>query len=638
MRHPSKSHPYAEEAGNPETTPARLAELAQERELKPIIAANPNTPPSLLETFALDPNEAVRRATAQNPNTPLAQLLKLIEEFPHEFLCNPILPLLNLTQPDFIKKASPKAWLQLLRCEEIPHHWLQWFQQGHIMNASYVKEHVKLSYNAHIRVAGEVTSRQELQDFYLDLLQPRQPLDRGLPEHESLILTTMVLPDLATHWLRQGELNKQVERLITLVYHNQDVDEDILRDLAQHKEVRVRQAVARHPRTPDEVLLQLLQDKKLEVRYSLIKRTHMSSTLLAHLVASSDPYLRQAVVRHSQLEEHIIEKLTQDTDVIVRAAVAARHGLSEQSYNQLALDKYDQVRIALARNVKTPQHILLSLAGDREGVVRQAAAQNPTLPEEAFFHLAEDPDDDILAKLAGNAQLPRTLFARFVEHPEIRVRKKLAANPRIPLELLDQLWHDLDLWEGIAEGIAKNPNATPEMLTTIAASGNVRLKAICARHKRTPVSVLQKLAEEGHVIGSLARNPHTPLETLEDILGRVNIQNFSQKPAAFFLESILDHPAVSKKIRTQMLQNYYMKALRSSTSDWTRPKLLAYEKLPIQFLSIFARSPIPLERYKSAQHPNASMALLKELAQDANRYVRAAARHQLALRNENKKE
>ncbi|GHO77153.1 hypothetical protein KSD_49240 [Ktedonobacter sp. SOSP1-85] len=631
MRHHRKKHPYAGEAANPETAPARLAELAQERELKHIIAANPNAPSNLLEAFALDQNDVVRRATTQNPNTPLTQLLKLIEEFPHEFLCNPLLPLLNLAQPDFIKKASPKAWLQLLRCAEIPQHWLQWFQQGHVMIASYVKEHVMISYNAHISVAGEITSPEELQKSHLNIFQPRQPLDRGLPEHESLILTTMVLPDLAKHWLRQGEFNKHVERLITLIYHNQNIDEDVLRGLAQHKEVRVRQAVARHPRTSDEVLLRLLQDKKLEVRYSLIKRTHMSSTLLAHLVASSDPYLRQAAVRHPQLEEHILEKLARDTDVIVRTAVAARHGLSEQIYSQLAQDKYDQVRIALARNVKTPQHVLLSLARDKEEVVRQAAAQNPTLPEKAFFQLAEDPDDDILAKLAGNSQLPRELFVRFVEHPEIRVRKKLAANPRIPLELLDQLWHDLDLWEGIA----RNSNATPEMLTTIAASGNLRLKAICARHKRTPVLVLQKLAEEGHTVGSLVRNPHTPLETLEGILGRVSIQSFNQKPA-FFLESILDHPAVSKKRRTQMLQNYYMKELRSSTSDWIRPKLLAYEKLPMQFLSIFARSPIPIERYQSAQHPNASTALLKELAQDANRYVRAAARQQLALREKKK--
>lgn len=635
MRHRRKKHPYAGEAANPETKPTRLAELAQERELKPIIAANPNTPPSLLEAFALDPNEAVRRATAQNPNTPLAQLLQLIEEFPHAFLRNPILPLLNLAQPDFIKKASPTTWLQLLRCEEIPQHWLQWFQQGHVINASYVKEHVKLSYNAHIRVAGEVTNPQELQKLHLDLLQPRLSLDRGLPEHEGLMLTTMVLPDLAKHWLRLGEFNKHVERLVTLLCYSPNIDEDVLRDLAQHKEVRVRQAVARHPRTPEEVLLQLLQDKKLEVRYSLIKRVHMSSILLAHLVASSDPYLRQAAVRHPQLEEHMLESLARDNDVIVRTAVAARHGLSEQIYSQLAQDKYDQVRVALARNVKTPQHVLLSLARDEEAVVRQAAAQNPTLPEEAFFSLAEDSDDDILAKLAGNSRLPRELFARFVEHTEISVRQKLAANPRIPLELLDQLWHDLELWEGIVEGIARNPNATPEMLTTIAISGNARIKAICARHKRTPVPVLQKLAEEGHVVVSLARNPHTPLKVLEDILAGADIRKSYQKPD-FFLESILYHPSVSKKMRTQMLHSYYMKALRSSTSDWIRPKLLAYEKLPMHFLRIFARSPIPIERYKSAQHPNASNALLKELAQDANRYVRAAARHRLALRNEKK--
>ncbi|GHO64946.1 hypothetical protein KSD_49260 [Ktedonobacter sp. SOSP1-85] len=55
-------------------------------------------------------------------------------------------------------------------------------------------------------------------------------------------------------------------------------------------------------------------------------------------------------------------------------------------------------------------------------------------------------------------------------------------------------------------------------------------------------------------------------------------------------------------------------------------------------LYLFARSPLPLEHYQNAQHPNATKALLKELSQDANRYVRAVARQQLALREEKKAE
>ena len=608
MRHRRKKHPYASEAANPETEPVRLTELAQEHELRPIIAANPNALSSLLESFAQDPNTVVRRATAQNPNTPLPQLLKLIEEFPHEFLCNPILPLLNLAQPDFIKKASPKAWLQLLRCEEIPQHWLQWLQQGHVMISSYVKEHVLLSYDAHISVAGEIANLQEMQKMRLDLLQPRSPLYSNNYIHELLILTCTALPDFVNHWLHQQELkNANVENLAIALRYSPSIDEDILRELSEHQVVQARQAVAHHPCTPEDVLLRLLQDSELEIRYSIAKRAKLSQSLLTLLASSSDPLLRKGVARQPQVEKHILEILAQDTDAIVRRAVAARHGLperlyhqlaydtdmtvrkaiaakhglSEQLYYQLAQDTYAPVRMVLARNVKTPPPMLLSLARDIEPVVRHAVAQNPRLPEEAFYHLAKDPNSDILAQLAGNARLPRGLFMRFAEHSDVDIRQKLAANPRISLEILDQLSHDPALWQSIA----RNPRATPDILT-----------AMTTREK---------------------------------------MRNSNQNPSSFQANSV-HRPTVSKKKRTQNRFDYYAKELQSITGDFIRPELLAYEKLPIQFLYSFAHSPIPIERYKSAQHPNASMALLKELAQDANRYVRAAARHQLALRNEKK--
>ncbi|GHO77154.1 hypothetical protein KSD_49250 [Ktedonobacter sp. SOSP1-85] len=581
MRYRKKKHPSAGEAANPDTIPTRLMELAQEYKLHPIIAANPNTPPEVLENFANHSLVAVRRATAQNPNTPLKQLLLLTEEFPHEFLRNPILPLLNLTEPNFIKNASPRAWLQLLRCEEIPQHWLQWFQQGHVMNASYVREHILLSYNAHICVAGEVADVQKIQKSQHDLLQPRSPLYGNGSIHELLIRTCGVLPDFINHRLHRQVENINVEELVFSLRYSPHIDEDILRKLASHQMLKVRLAVAHHPGTPEDVLLQMLQDKELDVRYSIAKRRKMLQSLLMHLAASSDPLLRRGAARHPQLEKHMLESLShdpdvivrravasrhklpkrlyhllvQDTDMTVRKAIAARHGLSEEHYYQLAQDTYTPVRMVLARNVKTPSPLLLDLARDIEPVVRYAVAQNPRLPQEAFYLLANDSDNDILAQLAGNARLPRDLFMRFAEHSDVNIFRNLITNPRIPLELLNQL----------------------------------------------------------------------------------RMQNSNQKSASF--QANFAYPSVvSPKERTQMRLDSYAKALQSMTSDSLRLELLAYEKLPIQFLYSFARSPIPLERYQSAQHPNASLALLKELAQDANRYVRAVARQQLALRDENKAE
>ncbi|GHO51597.1 HEAT repeat domain-containing protein [Ktedonobacter robiniae] len=636
MRHRRKKHPYANEAANPETTPVRLAELAQERELKPIIAANPNTPSNLLQAFALDPNGAVRRATAQNPNTPLPQLLKLIEEFPHEFLRNPILPLLNLAQPDFIKKAQPKAWLQLLRCEEIPQHWIQWFQQDSFVSRSNIKEYLIRSCKAHIRVAGELENTQDPQTIRLDLLLPREQLGNSSYGAGHFLIGN-VLPDLVNHWLRQGEFHTNPDTIVSLIHSCPNIDEDILRDLAQHQQAKVREAVARHLNTPEEVLQQLLQDQEPQVQYSLASRRKLPQALLKHLISSNNPRLRRAAALHPQLEipvlealaqdpdvtvrratasrhglaehiysllahdsdkivrqtvagrhgiaEHIYSLLAQDTKMIIRKIVAARHGLSTELYSRLAQDGSHQVRMALACNVKAPQHILLSLARDEKAIVRQTVAHNPTLPQEAFFLLAEEANSDIQVQLAGNSQLPRELFERFMHHSEPFVLEKLAGNPRIPLDILEHIR-------------IINPHIPPT-------------------HPR--------------------RSPQTSLELLDAIINQDNVRGrFYRGLQPYQIQDILQKSVVSKQKRIQVLHDYFLHILQFSINDPLRMKLLGYEKLPIQFLYGFARSPIPVERYQSAQHPNASMALLKELAQDANRYVRAAARQQLALRDEKK--
>src|SRR5581483_6466556 len=121
-------HPFADEAIDSNTAPERLAYLGQYAALKPLIAANPGTPPDVLEVLGSNKRKGIRRAVALNPNTPLARLLQLAQEFPQEFLANPIVPLLNLSQPDFLKEAPQATLLHLLRCENVPVAWLRWIR------------------------------------------------------------------------------------------------------------------------------------------------------------------------------------------------------------------------------------------------------------------------------------------------------------------------------------------------------------------------------------------------------------------------------------------------------------------------------------------------------------------------------
>src|SRR5579859_1080901 len=123
-------HSLAAEANDINTTPARLTALSTMAELKPLIAANPATPEVTLVALSNEKDAAVRQAVAQNPNTAKHILLNLAWEFPRAFLSNPILQLLNLSDPNFLEALPVETWLHLFRCDNIPLPLLQRLQQS----------------------------------------------------------------------------------------------------------------------------------------------------------------------------------------------------------------------------------------------------------------------------------------------------------------------------------------------------------------------------------------------------------------------------------------------------------------------------------------------------------------------------
>ena len=145
------------EAANIDTLPARLDELARQPGLMLIVAANPATSGETLEKLLVHKDKAIRQAVAGNPNTPVRHLLGLAQEFPGEFLSNPVLPLLTLSQPDFIKGLHTTGWLQLLRHDRVPSVWLKWIQQGMILPLNWQRRDIMNELQFHVAIAGEAT-------------------------------------------------------------------------------------------------------------------------------------------------------------------------------------------------------------------------------------------------------------------------------------------------------------------------------------------------------------------------------------------------------------------------------------------------------------------------------------------------
>jgi hypothetical protein len=645
----------AAEAADPATAAERLAILSKEPALRPIVAANPNTPPDVLEQLGSDRQAAVRRAVAQNPNAPPSLLLELAREFPHEFLANPIIPLLNLTQPEFIKKASPQAWLQLLRCEEVPRLWLRWL--GEDVDPSHIRWFAKetmMALRLHVSLAGEKL------DGSMDSMDPTvnyalQDYERSSQEailyprsfKSTLVLLVLTIPDLAAELIEDiyFDAEQSWQLLLPACYRRMSVQ--TWQVLARHRRALIRAALAGLPGLPAELLIGLACDRDIRVRGAAIANPGTPLSLVRLLVQNQGRWrvlrregviVRAMAACHPHLEPEDLERLAHDSSVRVRATVAEHPALSAELRRRLAHDSSPNVRCMLARNPCLESELLEQLVYDRTHKVRTAAAAHPQLPPALFVQLLSEGRQEVLRGLAANPQLPVELVEQLLTSAHAAIRRRAAAHPALPPERLRQLAASRD--QALLSGLARNPAAPPEVLEQLA-QRSIELEVAVSAHPHTPPAVLEQLATRSlsriqangalessplydHdllLLRNLAANPATPLSLLEQLL-TVNNEEITVLVAT--------HPRVLAEGQ-QLIHDYLLEALREEIIKADLPSrlrwlLLQRRDLPAPLLEIFANSGRWIERYLVARHCATPASVLEALAHDGNRYVRAAAR------------
>ncbi|WP_052887981.1 hypothetical protein [Thermogemmatispora carboxidivorans] len=640
------------EALDLDTPPERLTELSQQPALRPLVAANPATPPAVLEQLSRERDLSVRRAVARNPNTSLDLLLELAREFPHEFLSNPLLPLLNLTQPDFIKQASPQAWLQLLRCEETPLLWLRWLNEDvNLSRIRWFSDETMWALQWHVAIVGEISEfNQQWQRIASEAVADyeRRSSQVGLYPRSfssTLVLLALAMPDLYPElvegiylpddecWrqlllasfphLHRGTLLKLVSegplavraeavRLATL-------SPELLEDLANAPEVEIRSAVAANPATPPALLLSLIEDPSSQVR--------------------------SAAALHPQLPEQALARLAHSPESEVRRAVASHPALGAIERELLATDASAEVRAAVVPHLPPESALLRSLAVDESSQVRAAVATHPALPEALLASLASDSALEVVLALAGNPCLPTGLAEQLCAHPEEKVRQCAASHPALAPETLHHLAASHKQDRALLAGLARNPHTPAAVLARLVELDDREIHLALCQQPHLPTSLLEGLAarylsewrrqraalvtEEStqpiEILRSLAAHPAAPLTLLEQLL-RLNDSEVAI--------SVATHSQVSAQgqhlIFEYLLETLREEIIKADLPSRLRPLLLQRPDLPPALLELFAESGRWVERYLVTRHVAAPPTLLETLAHDGNCFVRAAARARLA--------
>ena len=103
-----------------------IAASGKHPEVDRTIASHARAPAELLSTLSHSSDRATRARVAANPSTPTADVVRLGQQFPKEFLANPAQDLLMLENPALLQDAPTALLMRLLRNDRCPPEFLIW--------------------------------------------------------------------------------------------------------------------------------------------------------------------------------------------------------------------------------------------------------------------------------------------------------------------------------------------------------------------------------------------------------------------------------------------------------------------------------------------------------------------------------
>ena len=599
-----------------------------------------------MATLSEHPNLAP--LVASNPNAPVDLLLSLAADHPRAFLDNPALPFLLLEAPNLPLRMSRAAAAAVTRFEDVP---LVILKQ---LRASDDQVIAEMS-NAHVLIAGEfmriagmgmgATPKREATLA----MEARFALNRIIHQTADGQKEWLRLPNLYPRWFL--ELFPDDRRFRIAVARSLDADQALAGAYPYDDQTRPADTpVAPQPLSLDE-FTRLANDPQFEIRVALARRDDTPDEVRHILSHDSDVRTRHAVAIHPQTPPRLLAQLATDGSYRVRYGVALNPNTPPFVLQRLARDREHQVRAMVARNPATPQPILGGLLGDDDHV-RVSLARNPACPERLLLLLLRDRDDDV----RGAALRRINPTARGVDLAaalaDERLRVVVAANPRLPASVLMQLALTLDPTPGrcdrpLALALASNPAAPIEALDALARIPDAVTQALVAKHAHTTPATLVWLCanarENAQMSLNLARNPATPDDALEQLaetsdyaVALALIARLNLLPARrdHFYRRILRYNLHSQ--RPPFAPDWAGTASAQGAQETNRLLCLVALASPLLAEADYARglvSPLWSERYVLARNPAAPRALVEALTHDGHRYVRAAARMNLAARD-----
>ncbi len=622
-----------QEAKNPETSPERLAQLALlEEKIAREVAKNISTPPEALKLLGSSRDDTTRKYVAGNPNTPLEVFSKLAMQFPKEVLNNPLLPILLMSDANFLEQFPSASLKNMLKRPEMPVEFIEWAAQNADWNAC----------------EGILQNEKAT-------LSALQRLEQRFPKHKKQIQNHVAFADGSSifAWTVQdlmAEINKKSkhhsESSITRVgWFSKD------HDLLQMMPILTffRCDLAKDVSTSDDMLHHLARDANFFVRVSVAQSSKISPGLLRILAADEFAQIREIVSIHPLTPIDVLEILATDLAWQVRLGVKQNPSLSNEDF-VISIDARETPKDNQT-NLGTSLEWLIQRAKHIEWTVRARVARDRNTPAELLTQLAFDQEPRVKKDVAANANTSsETLQFLFESERDQEILRCLASNPNTPQEALSQLS------KSFPHSVARNISTSASILLQLCELKDPELHIALAQNSATPAAVLEKLIAISNPFLSreIVAHPNTPKVTLgllaADPFFIPAIANNPSIPESL-IEAFAEHESAEVRYRIAKNPSAITKILLRLSRDQVsgiRGAVAQNPYTPFETLQLLARDKEHSVRYAVAQHPNApTEAIIQfgtgtrvyreelwELALDQNKWIRTGVASNLCLPKE----
>jgi hypothetical protein len=528
-----------QEALSPNTPPETLRVfILEDPELAPWVAMNPNAPFDLLTRFEQSDNLWVLAGLARNPKSSLSTLQNIIQRCPKAFFP----PTPNRLDWKTLKLAPfPEALLMaILEQHQTPASFL-------CLAATHTKPAIRAKVAKHANTPEEtlaLLSRDPQSEVKAAVAQNPKTAEGVLTRLFTEASTTLraslarnpncplhILTALVTETYLSGEM------AVALV-SQKSLSGGLLLRLLGHLDSNGRRRAASHPNATTELLSTLCRDNDARVLCEVAKNPKTSPAALLVLACNADAKIRHAVTQNPAAPEEALHRLLRDPQETLRRAAVVhpnipaefrallrrlwlRDDLSGFAEPHATLSLFDLETIErygswgltlVARHPQLPNAVMIYLAGHQAPSVRCALARNPSINEAVLSILARDVDQQVRMVVSLHPLLPHSLREALLTvgepvlfdatklspirpiTPEVSELRQIAARfssteSRLRALVDDAAWY-------VRFAVARNPNASADMLELLSKDHDPRVRRAIAQNPRTPYYAIENLARD----------------------------------------------------------------------------------------------------------------------------------------------